>query len=26
VNLLYIENGVARLLFDASENNFPKFP
>jgi hypothetical protein len=26
VNFLYIENGVARLLFDASENNFPKFP
>ena len=26
MNLLYIENGVARLLFDASENNFPKFP
>ena len=26
VNMLYIENGVARLLFDASENNFPKFP
>jgi len=26
MNFLYIENGVARLLFDASENNFPKFP
>jgi len=25
-NLLYIENGIARLLFSGSEINLPRFP